>query len=57
MAELNYRLRALIKAEGETMKALELATNGLELSLARKQLQEIRTADAVGTQKPDGPSR
>jgi hypothetical protein len=38
-AELQYRLRALIRAEQETIKALDLATNSWELSLARKQLQ------------------
>ena len=41
-AELQYRLRALNLAEEETMKALELAQNTWQLSLARKQLQEIR---------------
>jgi hypothetical protein len=42
-AELHYRLRVLTKAEEETLKALNLATNSWELSIARKQLQEIRT--------------
>jgi tetratricopeptide (TPR) repeat protein len=42
-SELYYRLRALIKAEQETLKAVELARNPWQLSLARKQLQEIRT--------------
>src|SRR5205809_869173 len=41
-AELHYRLRALIVAEQETIKALDLAGNSWELALARKQLQEIR---------------
>ena len=41
-AELHYRLRALARAEEETLKAVELAQNGWQLSLARKQLQEIR---------------
>ena len=41
-AELHYRLRALPRAERETQAALELATNGWEMSVARKQLQEIR---------------
>lgn len=41
-AELQYRLRALIRAEQETLKALELATNPWQLAVARKQLQEIR---------------
>lgn len=53
LAELNYRLRALIKAERETLKALDLATNGWEMSLARKQLQEIRRLMRDGTQKPE----
>ena len=42
-AELQYRLRALTRAEAETLKALELAGNPWQLSLARKQLQDIRT--------------
>ena len=41
-SELHYRLRALPKAEDETLKAVELAQNAWQLSLARKQLQEIR---------------
>jgi hypothetical protein len=41
-AELHYRLRALVVAEQETAKAVELAQNAWHLSLARKQLQEIR---------------
>ena len=41
-AELHYRLRALNKAEAETRKAADLAQNALQLSLARKQMQEIR---------------
>ena len=52
-AELHYRLRALIRAEQETLKALDLATNSWELSLARKQLQEIRRLMRDGTQKPE----
>src|SRR5215208_4234007 len=52
LAELNYRLRALIKAEQETLKALDLATNYFEAGLARKQLLEIRTLMRSGTQKP-----
>jgi hypothetical protein len=52
-AELNYRLRALIKAEDETLKAVDLATNAFELSLARKLLQEIRGLMRAGTQKPE----
>jgi len=41
-AELHYRLRVLNRAEEETLKALTLAGNHWQLSLARKQLQEIR---------------
>ena len=52
-AELLYRLRALPRAEEETLKALELAGNGWEYSLARKQLQEIRARWREGTQKPE----
>ena len=52
-AELHYRLRALIRAEQETLKALDLAANRWELSLARKQLQEIRRLMRDGTQKPE----
>ena len=42
-SELLYRLRVLNRAEEETRKALDLATNSWQLSIARKQLQEIRT--------------
>ena len=52
-AELYYRLRALHRAEAETMKAVELAMNAFELSVARKQLQEIRILKREGTQKPE----
>ncbi len=41
-AELHYRLRALQRAEEETLKAVDLAQNGWQLSIARKQLQEVR---------------
>jgi hypothetical protein len=51
-SELFYRLRALPRAEEETLKAVNLAGNGWELSLARKQLQEIRRLIREGTQKP-----
>jgi cytochrome c-type biogenesis protein CcmH/NrfG len=40
--ELHFRLRALDCAEDETSKALELAENAIQLSMARKQLREIR---------------
>jgi len=52
-SELLYRLRALPRAEQETLKAVKLAGNGWELSLARKQLQEIRRLICEGTQKPE----
>ena len=53
LSELFYRLRALPKAEEETLKALNLAQSAWELSLARKQLQEIRKLIREGTQKPE----
>ncbi|MBZ5578574.1 MAG: hypothetical protein LAP40_18590 [Acidobacteriia bacterium] len=53
VSELYYRLRALIRAEQETLKAMDLATNSWELNLARKQLQEIRKLMREGTQKPE----
>ena len=53
LAELFYRLRALVRAEQETLKAVELATTSWEISLARKQLQEIRRLSREGTQKPE----
>ncbi len=52
-AELHYRLRALVRAECETLKAVDLASSAWELSLARKQLQEIRRLMREGTQKPE----
>lgn len=52
-AELLYRLRALPRAERESSKALDLAGNGWELSLGRKQLQEIRRLMREGTQRPE----
>lgn len=51
-AELFYRLRALERAEQETAKALELAGNGWELSLARKQLFKIRKLKREGILRP-----
>jgi hypothetical protein len=52
-SELLYRLRALPRAEQETKRALELAQDGWQLSMARKQLQEIRRLIREGTQKPE----
>jgi hypothetical protein len=40
--ELFYRLRALDRAEDETLKAIDLAEDALQMALARKQLREIR---------------
>ena len=51
-SELYYRLRALDRAEKETLQALELAENSWHVSLARKQLSEIRRLKREGTQKP-----
>jgi len=52
-SELHYRLRALVRAEQETLKALDLARNSWELNLARMQLQEVRRLMREGTQKPE----
>jgi len=52
-SELLYRLRVLERAEEETLKALELAGNSWHVSLARKQLSEIRRLKREGTQKPE----
>lgn len=51
-SELLYRLRVLERAEEETLKALELASNSWHVSLARKQLSEIRRLKREGSQKP-----
>jgi hypothetical protein len=51
-SELLYRLRALPRAEEETKHALALAQDAWQVSLARKQLQEIRRLIREGTQKP-----
>jgi tetratricopeptide (TPR) repeat protein len=51
-AELYYRIRALDRAEAETTRALDLAGTTWELSLARRQLSEIRRLRREGTQKP-----
>ena len=51
-AELYYRIRALDRAEAETTRALELAGTSWELSMARRQLAEIRRLRREGTQKP-----
>ena len=59
-AELYYRLRALIRAEEETLKAIALAEDPWQLGIARRQLQEIRRLARDGTRnvawtKPLGP--
>ena len=51
--ELFYRIRGLQRAERETVKALDLANNSWELSLARAQLQTIRKQWREGTQRPE----
>jgi hypothetical protein len=48
-AELQYRLRALVVAEAETLKAIGLAETGWQLALARRQLQEIRKLNREST--------
>ena len=52
-AEVLYRLRALPRAEKETLEALELAGDAAQAAMARKQLQEIRGLNRQGTQKPE----
>jgi hypothetical protein len=52
-AELHFRLRALVRAEEETVKALDLASSPWEFSLARGLLQQIRKLAREGTQKPE----
>ena len=52
-AELHYRLRALSRAERETLKALDLAASAWEYSIARSQLKEIRRLMREGTHKPE----
>lgn len=51
-AELLYRIRTLRRAEEETLKALELAGNTWQLSLARAQLKEIRQMLRKGHERP-----
>ncbi|MEO8096528.1 MAG: hypothetical protein ABI811_02425 [Acidobacteriota bacterium] len=51
-AELHYRLRILHRAEDETAQAIRLAGNAWELSLARKQINEIRRLKREGLLKP-----
>jgi hypothetical protein len=42
LGELKYRLRALERAEQDTLTAVDLAENPLQLAVARKQLRDIR---------------
>ena len=51
-AELFYRVRAIERAEQETLKAMELAGSGWEVALARRQLQEIRRLRREGILRP-----
>lgn len=51
-AELQYRLRALHRAEAETLHALELAESPWEFAQARRQLSEIRRLAREGSMKP-----
>lgn len=51
--ELHYRLRALQDAEDETRAAVDLAENPVQLSIARRQLREIR---ALGVGIRRGPA-
>jgi tetratricopeptide (TPR) repeat protein len=51
-SELLYRLRVLDAAEEETLIALDLASNSWHVSLARKQLSEIRRLRREGSHKP-----
>ena len=46
--ELFFRLRAINRAEEETIRALELARKHWELSAARRQLSEIRRLKREG---------
>jgi hypothetical protein len=50
--ELQYRLRVLLHAEATTLKAETLAENPWQLSLARKQLKEIRKLTGGKTLQP-----
>jgi len=50
--ELFFRVRALNRAEQETLRALELATSPLQISIARKQLAQIRHAAHGGNSRP-----
>ena len=51
-AELLFRLRIIDRAEEETSAALNLAGNNWELSVARRQLSEIRQLRRKGLTRP-----
>lgn len=51
-SELLFRLRIIDRAEEETTRALDLAGNGWELSLVRRQLSEIRQLKRAGLTRP-----
>jgi hypothetical protein len=50
--ELFFRVRALQRAEQETLRGLELAVSSQEMSLARKQLAHIRQTSHGGHSRP-----
>jgi hypothetical protein len=50
-AELFCRLQILVRAEEETIKALKLARTAWEVSMAGRQLQQIRYLIREGSQK------
>jgi tetratricopeptide (TPR) repeat protein len=52
-SELLFRLRIVDRAEQETAAALEVAANNWELSLARRQLSEIRQLRRQGLTPPN----
>jgi|SRR5208283_761790 len=51
-SELLFRLRIIDRAEQETVAALNLAGNNWEMSLARKQLSEVRQLRRKGMVRP-----
>jgi tetratricopeptide (TPR) repeat protein len=51
--ELLYRLRILVRAKQEGIKAANLASNAFELAMAQKLLQEVRRLMREGSQKPE----
>ena len=51
-AELLFRLRIIDRAETETLRALDLAANTWELSVAQRQLFEIRRLRRSGLLRP-----